>query len=110
MRAVEVRETASSDHALTVFRGERQTSRAVVKEFPLVCCGDRPEVVGVLHIEATLTDIYRELAAQALVILLSNAAKTFLVALFILFVVHRLATRAFAGHGRGDRRFHPRDR
>ncbi len=93
MRAVEVRETASSDHALTVFRGERQTSRAVVKEFPLVCCGDRPEVVGVLHIEATLTDIYRELAAQALVILLSNAAKTFLVALFILFVAHRLATR-----------------
>nr|MDP9125030.1 ATP-binding protein [Pseudomonadota bacterium] len=93
MRAVEVRETASSDHALTVFRGERQTTRAVVKEFPLVCCGDRPRVVGVLHIEATLTDIYRGLAAQALVILLSNAAKTFLVALFILFVVHRLATR-----------------
>ena len=93
MRAVEVRETASSDHALTVLRGERQTSRVVVKEFPLVCCGDRPEVVGVLHIEATLTDIYRELVAQALVILLSNAARTFLVALFILFVAHRLATR-----------------
>jgi PAS domain S-box-containing protein len=93
MRAVEVRDTASSEHALTVFRGVRQTSRAVVKEFPLVCCGDRPEAVGVLHIEATLTDIYRGLAAQALVILLSNAAKTFLVALFILFVVHRLATR-----------------
>jgi PAS domain S-box-containing protein len=93
MRAVEVRETASSDHALTVLRGQHQTSRAVVKEFPLLCCGDRPEVVGVLHIEATLTDIYRELAAQALVIFLSNAAKTFLVALFILFVAHRLATR-----------------
>ena len=93
MRAAEVRETASSDHALTVTRGEHQTSRVVVKEFPLRCCGDHPEVVGVLHIEATLTDIYRDLAAQALVILLSNAAKTFLVALFILFVVHRLATR-----------------
>ncbi len=50
MRAVEVRETASSDHALTVLRGQHQTSRAVVKEFPLLCCGDRPEVVGVLHI------------------------------------------------------------
>ena len=93
MRAVEVRETASSAHALTVFRGERQTARAVVKEFPLVCCGAQPQVIGVLHIEATLTDIYRDLAAQAIVILLSNAAKTFLVAFFILFVVHRLATR-----------------
>ena len=93
IRAAEVRETASSAHSLTVFRGERQTANAVVKEFPLACCGERPHVIGVLHIEATLTDIYRDLAAQAIVILLSNAAKTFLVALFILFVVHRLATR-----------------
>jgi len=93
MRAVEVRENASSAHALTVFRGVHQTANAVVKEFPLECCGSQPEQIGVLRIEATLTDIYRDLAAQAIVILLSNAAKTFLVALFILFVVHRLATR-----------------
>jgi PAS domain S-box-containing protein len=93
MRAVEVREVASSAHALTVFRGKRQTASVVVKEFPLTCCGERPEIIGVLHIEATLTDIYRDIAAQAVVILLSNAAKTFLVALFILFIVHRLATR-----------------
>jgi PAS domain S-box-containing protein len=93
IRAAEVRETASTAHALKVFRGERQLDRVVVKEFPLACCGDQPQVIGVLHIEATLTDIYRDLAAQAIVILLSNAAKTFLVALFILFVVHRLATR-----------------
>ncbi|MBC8738233.1 PAS domain-containing protein [Paraburkholderia sp. UCT31] len=38
-------------------------------------------------------DIYRDLAAQAVVILLSNAAKTFLVAFFILFIVDHLATR-----------------
>jgi PAS domain S-box-containing protein len=93
MRAVEVREVPSSAHSLTVFRGKRQTASVVVKEFPLTCCGERPEVIGVLHIEATLTDIYRDIAAQAVVILLSNAAKTFLVAFFILFVVHRLATR-----------------
>lgn len=93
MRAAEVREAASSAHALTVSRGERQTASVVVKEFPLTCCGERPEVIGVLRIEATLKDIYRDIAAQAVVILLSNAAKTFLVALFILFVVHRLATR-----------------
>src|SRR6185503_912697 len=93
MRAVEVRETAASAHALTVFRGERQAASVVVKEFPLSCCGERAQVIGVLHIEATLTDIYRDLAAQAVVVLLGNAAVTFLVALFILFVVHRLVTR-----------------
>ena len=91
--AVEVRETLSPSDAFTIFRGERHTSSTMVKEFPLVCCGAHPQEIGVLRIEATLTDIYRDLAAQALVILLSNAAKTFLVAFFILFVVHRLATR-----------------
>ena len=93
MRAAEVREIPSSAHALTIFRGERQTARAVVKEFPLACCGEHPEVIGLLHIEATLSDIYRDVAAQAVVILLSNAATTFLVAMFILFIVHRLVTR-----------------
>ena len=93
MRAVQVQESASSVHALTVFRGAHQSANAVVREFPLECCGADPQRIGVLHIEATLTDIYRGLAAQAIAILLSNAAKTFLVALFILFVVHRLATR-----------------
>jgi hypothetical protein len=38
MRAAEVRETNASGRGLTVFRGERQTARAVVKEFPLSCC------------------------------------------------------------------------
>jgi PAS domain S-box-containing protein len=93
MRAAEVREIGASAHGLTVFRGERQTARAVVKEFPLACCGEDPQVIGVLHIEATLSDIYRDVAAQAVVILLSNAATTFLVALFILFLVHRRVTR-----------------
>jgi hypothetical protein len=39
MRAAEVREIGASAHGLTVSRGERQTARAVVKEFPLACCG-----------------------------------------------------------------------
>jgi PAS domain S-box-containing protein len=93
IRAVEVREVSSPDHAFSVFRGERQTSKALVRDIPLVCCGDHPRQIGVFHIEATLTDIYWYLATQALTILLSNAAKTFMVALFILFVVHHLATR-----------------
>ena len=93
IRAVAVRESSSSPGALTVSRGQHQATNVVIKEFPIACCGVQPRRIGVLRIEATLTDIYRDLAAQAIVILLSNAAKTFLVALFILFVVHRLATR-----------------
>ncbi|CAB3809157.1 Adaptive-response sensory-kinase SasA [Paraburkholderia ultramafica] len=93
IRAVGVREVRSSGDTFIIFRGERQTSNAIVKEYPLVCCGARPQQIGVLHIEATLAEIYRDVAAQALVILFSNAAKTFLVAFFILFAVHHLATR-----------------
>src|SRR6185312_7635086 len=52
MRAAEVREINASGHGLTVFRGERQTARAVVKEFPLACCGENPQVIGLLRIEA----------------------------------------------------------
>ena len=92
IRGAEVRETSGSGRPFAVSRGEHQ-SNAVAKEFPLACCGPNPQTIGVLRIEATLADIYRDLAVQAVVILLSNAAKTFLVAFFILFVVHQLATR-----------------
>ncbi|MEP7299068.1 MAG: response regulator [Burkholderiales bacterium] len=93
IRAVEVREVGASGHEYSVFRGERQSGGALGKDIPLSCCGDQLSAIGVLHIDATLSDIYRDLVAQALVILLSNAAKTFVVAFFILFVVHQLATR-----------------
>jgi len=93
IRSVQVRETSSSPHPLTISRGAHQTANAVIKEFPLTCCDTHAQQIGVLRVEATLADIYRALATQTVIILLSNAAKTFLVALFILFVVHRLATR-----------------
>ena len=92
IRGAEVREIGGSGRPFSVTRGQRQ-SNGVSKEYPLSCCGRNPEAIGVLRIEATLADIYRGLAEQAVVILLSNAAKTFLVAFFILFVVHQLATR-----------------
>ena len=92
IRGAGVRESGRSPRPFAVFRGQRQ-SDGVAKEFPLACCGPNPGTIGVLRIEATLDEIYRDIAAQAVVILLSNAAKTFLVAFFILFVVHQLATR-----------------
>lgn len=36
IRAVEVREVSSPDHAFSVFRGERQTSKALVRDIPQI--------------------------------------------------------------------------
>lgn len=92
IRYVEVRETNTA-HPLTISRGSRHAENLVVREFPVYCCDKDAQQIGVLHLEASLTDIYRDLLREAFVILVSNAMKTFLVALFILFMVHRLATR-----------------
>jgi PAS domain S-box-containing protein len=92
IRYAEVRETQVAQ-PLTVSRGSVQVENVVVREFPVYCCDNDRHQIGILHLEGSLTDIYRDLLRQALVILVSNAAKTFLVALFILFMVHRLATR-----------------
>jgi methyl-accepting chemotaxis protein len=92
IRYAEVRETQDAQ-PLTVSRGSAKVENAVVREFPVYCCDNDRHEIGILHLEGSLTDIYRDLFRQALVILVSNAAKTFLVALFILFMVHRVATR-----------------
>jgi PAS domain S-box-containing protein len=93
IRAVEVRETSSPIRSFVVARGQPQGARFVERRVSLTCCGAQAQTIGTLHIQATLTEIYSNLVAQAAVILLSNAAKTFLVAFFILYIVHRLATR-----------------
>jgi diguanylate cyclase (GGDEF)-like protein len=49
--------------------------------------------LGTLTIEATLDDVYRRMREKVLVILVTQAIKTFIVSLFILFIVHRLVTR-----------------
>lgn len=92
IRYAEVRETQDAQ-PLTVSRGSAKVENAVVREFPVYCCNNDRREIGILHLEGSLTDIYRDLFRQALVILVTNAAKTFLVALFILFMVHRVATR-----------------
>jgi signal transduction histidine kinase len=49
--------------------------------------------IGTLYVEATLTEVYRNLLNRTLVILASQAAKTFLVSLFILYIFHLFVTR-----------------
>ena len=94
IRAAEVHEIADRPNPIRVSVGERSTRSVVTRDYPLNYTAhgaSRP--IGQLHVEATLSDVYRQLLNRALVILASQAAKTFLVSLFIIYMVHLLVTR-----------------
>ncbi|MCY1083502.1 ATP-binding protein [Archangium lansingense] len=52
--------------------------------------------LGTLRVRATLDDIYSRLWDRVLIILATQAAKTFLIALFVLFIVQRMVTQHLA--------------
>ncbi|MBW7962874.1 ATP-binding protein [Bradyrhizobium sp. BR 10261] len=94
LRAAEVREIADRPNPISVAVGERGRRSVVTRDYPLIYTVQgtaRP--IGVLHVEATLSDVYQQLLNRALVILASQAAKTFLVSLFIIYMFHILVTR-----------------
>jgi PAS domain S-box-containing protein len=98
MRAVEVREASKAPDALVVTAGQRQGDSDLRREIPITYQVDgTTQVIGTLYLEATLAELYRTLLAQILVILASQAAKTFLVSYCILFLAHRLITRHLIG-------------
>ena len=94
VQSVEIREIASRPNPVRVVLGQRATRSVIVREYPLdyIMQGGRRQI-GVLRVEATLTEVYRQLLNKALVILASQAAKTFLVSFFILYLFHLLVTR-----------------
>jgi PAS domain S-box-containing protein len=94
IRAVEVSEIADRQHPIRIAVGKRGSGSAISRIFPLdyVVQGAKRQI-GVLYVEATLTDVYRELLTRALVILASQAAKTFIVSFFIVYMFHWLVTR-----------------
>ena len=94
IRFVEVREATDRPDPMVVSAGSHQASAAVHREFTLFHRVHGAEQrLGVLSIEATLDDVYRELRDRAIIILVSQGAKTFVLSFFILFIVHRLITR-----------------
>ncbi len=109
MRAMEVRETMDAvRNPLVVAVGERSDRAVIERTFPLVYV-DRgvPRTVGVLYAQATLDKVYRRLLEQALVIMLTQGVKTFLVSLFILYIVQRLVTRHLIAIARFLTGYHP---
>jgi len=94
IRAVEIREVIDRPDPIRISVGDHSARASIAREYPLdyVVRGiKRP--IGILYVEATLTEVYRHLLNRTLVILASQAAKTFLVSLFILYIFHVLVTR-----------------
>jgi signal transduction histidine kinase/DNA-binding NarL/FixJ family response regulator len=101
IRAAEVRETGSVASPLVVRAGQRMNDAVISREFPISYrVHGTLRVLGTLYVEATLSGLYRELAQTALLILVSQAANTFLVALFIIYIFWRLVTRHLAAIAR----------
>jgi formate hydrogenlyase transcriptional activator len=94
IRFVEVREATDRADPMMVTAGSHQANADVHREFPIFHMNRGAEqTLGVLSIEATLDDVYHRLFHTAIVILISQGAKTFAVAFFILYIVNRLITR-----------------
>jgi signal transduction histidine kinase len=94
IRFVEVREATDRADPMVVTAGSHLANADVHREFPIFHMNrDAEQTLGVLSIEATFDDVYRRLFDRAIVILISQGAKTFAVSFFILYVVNRLITR-----------------
>jgi PAS domain S-box-containing protein len=94
IRAAEVREISSRLNPVVVTAGRRAGKAVISREYPLLhTIRGVEEQIGVLHVEASLAELYRHLMNTALVILVSQGAKTFLVSFFSIFIFFHLLTR-----------------
>jgi signal transduction histidine kinase len=98
MQYLEVREVGRSlKRRAVVSVGERGVGPVLSREFPIIFSETKDaksaETIGALYMEATLAGVYSRLLDKAVVILISQGVKTFLVSMFILYIVYRLVTR-----------------
>ncbi|MDR6410268.1 ATP-binding protein [Paraburkholderia terricola] len=101
VRAVEIRETGKPHGPAFLSAGRRTAGPVIVREFPLVYSVQGKErEIGRLYVEATLADLYHELTHAAVTILLTQAANTFLVSLFTIYILSRLVMRHVAAIAR----------
>jgi PAS domain S-box-containing protein len=106
---VQIREVRSEGLApVVVTIGAHRTESVITRDVALSCaCDSTGRALGTLHIEATLTGIYRSLAARVLVILATQTIKTLLVVAFILLITHRYVTRHILDIATNVARFTP---
>ncbi len=98
IQSVAVKE--SSDNVadpLVLHRGEGGSSNIITRHYPIIhILASGPRQIGTLTVEASLSEVYARLQQKAVVILLSQGVKTFLVSMFILYIVSRLITSHLA--------------
>jgi len=94
IRAVEVLEAGSAGDPLVIRLGERSASSTVTREYALLYNVQGQNTrIGTLYVQATLADLRRRLFHTGWTIFLNQAAETFLVSLFIIYIFHKLVTR-----------------
>lgn len=77
-----------------IIAGEQPTGDIMSQTYPLTYDESGEHVqVGNLHVTASLEGLYTRLQDRALLIMLTEAIKTFLVSIFILMLIHFLVTR-----------------
>jgi diguanylate cyclase (GGDEF)-like protein/PAS domain S-box-containing protein len=77
--------------------GKNIPGNVIVRQYPMAYThNDQPLTIGVLTVAVDLDGVYARLVDEALVILASNALKTFLVTAFILVIFHALVARHLA--------------
>jgi PAS domain S-box-containing protein len=94
IQVAEISELTEHPNPIRIAVGTRGARSVIARQYPLdyVTQGATHQI-GTLYVEATLTEVYRQLLNRALVILASQAAKTFLVSFFIVYMFHWLVTR-----------------
>jgi PAS domain S-box-containing protein len=90
MQYLEIRE----NEKLWASVGKPKTKNVITRTYPMYhnYRGER-QIIGQLKVTATLEHVYERLIDKAIVILISNGIKTFLVAGFILIIFQRMVTR-----------------
>jgi len=74
--------------------GIKQSKNFIEREYPLeYLYNNQPRLIGHLLVQASLVAIYRSLMNKAIVIIVSNAIKTFLVTGLLLYLIYYLVTR-----------------
>ncbi|RKF48615.1 ATP-binding protein [Paraburkholderia fungorum] len=106
IRAAEIREAGGKAQSAYVSAGQRSGGPVVSRTFPLVYkVQGKERQIGELYVEATLLDLYDELKRTAAMILVTQAASTFLVSLFIVYILSRLVMRHVAAIARTVERY-----
>lgn len=94
LRDMQYLEISKPDGEVMKNAGERKLDGVIERSFPLTYYyRDREIELGTLYVQASLEGVYQRLLDTVIIILVSQATKTFIVSLFILLIVHYVITR-----------------